>query len=149
MLTIHCLLSKFLVLIPLENQTAPTVADSLISRFISIFACPEVLLKDLSRNFTSDLLEQIAKRFKIEKIFTSAYKASSNGSIERSNANIHEFLRQYSNEYNNWDEYIELAALNHNTNYYESTGFTPYELVFGRKAREPCVKPSNKDNLYG
>ena len=42
-----------------------------------------------------------------------------------------------------------MAALNHNTNYHESTGFTPYELIFGREAREPSVKPLESDHTYG
>ena len=42
-----------------------------------------------------------------------------------------------------------MAALNHNTNYHESIGFTPFELIFGRKAREPCVKPHKNNITYG
>ena len=148
-LTIHCLLTKFLVLIPLEDQTAPLVADALINRFICIFGTPEIILTDLGKNFTSDLLKEIARRFRIEKVYTTAYKASSNGSIERTNANLHEFLRHYSLEYNDWDEYVEMHALNHNTNEHDSTGFSPFELMFGRKSREPCVKPRETDQKYG
>lgn len=148
-LTIQCLLTKFLILIPLKNQTAVTIVDALITNFISISSCPKIILTDLGTNFTSAVFRQIAKRFKIEKVFTSAYKASSNGSIERAHSNIHEFLRQYSSEYDDWDDYIEMAALNHNTNYHESTGFTPFELVFGRQAREPSVKPLESDITYG
>ena len=114
-----------------------------------MFGCPKTILTDLGSNFTSALFKQVAKRFGIRKIYTSAYRPSSNGAIERSHANIHEFLRHYTNEYDNWDEYIEMAALNHNTNYHESTGFSPFELVFGRQAREPSVKPSEKDSTYG
>lgn len=97
-LTIQCQLAKFLILVPLENITA-TVADALINKFISIFGSPKMMLTDLGINFTKDLFKQIAKRFKIKKIYTSAHRPMSNGNIERANANIHEFLRHYSNEY--------------------------------------------------
>ena len=147
-LTISCVLTKFLIVVPLELMTAIYVADALIARFISIFGCPRVILTDLGKNFISDVIRQIAKRMRIKKIFTTAYKPSSNP-VERIHANVHEFLRQYSSEYDDWDSYIEMAALNHNTNYHESTGFTPYEPVFGKEAREPCVKPLESDITYG
>lgn len=147
-MTICCCLTKFLVVVPLECITAPYVADAIITRFISLFGCPKIILTDLGKNFVSEVLRQIAKRFRIKKVYTTAYRPSSNP-IERIHANMHEFLRQYSSDYDDWNSYIEICALNHNTSHHESTGFTPYELVFGKQAREPCVKPTEKDATYG
>lgn len=42
------------------------------------------------------------------------------------------FLAGHNDE---WDRWVSLAVYAYNTSIYESTGFSPYELVFGRKAR--------------
>lgn len=148
-LTIQDQLTKFMVMIPLKNQTSESVSDAFIKRFISYFGCPKILLTDLGSNFTSKLFKQIAKKFRIKKVFTTVARPQSNASLEKSHGSLHAFLRQYIDKNNEWDDYIEFASLCYNTSVHESTGFTPYELVFGFEAREPSVKPTVKDITYG
>ena len=148
-LTIQDLLTKYVVLIPLPNQTAETVCDAFIRRYISYFACPRVLLTDLGTNFKSSLFRQLAKKFRIKKVFTTAARPQSNSSLERSHGSLHDFVRHYIDEKTEWDDLIEFASLCYNTSIHESTQFSPYELVFGFEAREPSVEPSKKDETYG
>lgn len=148
-LTIQDLLTKYVVLIPLPNQTAETVSDAFIKRYISYFACPRVLLTDLGTNFKSNLFRQLAKRFRIKKVFTTAARPQSNSSLERSHGSLHDFLRHYIDDKTEWDNMIEFASLCYNTSIHESTKFSPYELVFGFEAREPSVEPTIKDDSYG
>ena len=130
-LTIQDNLTKYMVMIPLENMTAESVANAFIKRYISYFACPKILLTDLGTNLMSKLFRQ------------------SNGSLERAHGPLHQFLRQYIDGENEWDDYIEFASLCYNTGIHESTNFTPYELVFGFEAREPSVEPTSSDHTYG
>ena len=63
---------------------------------------------------------------------------------------LNEFLRRFCNEKpDDWDEFIEFAAFCHNSSTHQSHNFTPYELTFAREAREPCVRPCEKDRTYG
>lgn len=82
-------------------------------------------------------------------MYTNAYRPQSNGSLERAHGPLHQFLRQYVDNENEWDDYIEFASLCYNTSIHESTNFTPYELVFGFEAREPSVVPTSTDHTYG
>ena len=80
----------------------------------------------------------------------TAYRPQSNGSLERAHAPLNEFLRHFCNEKpDDWDEFIEFAAFCHNLSTHQSHNFTPYELTFAREAREPCVRPCEKDKTYG
>ncbi len=36
-----------------------------------------------------------------------------------------------------WDDWLDQAVFAYNTSVHESTGISPYEMVFGRKARMP------------
>lgn len=75
---------KFCMGIPLPNQTAETIAEAFVDRFICMLGAPKAILTDQGRNFISDLMKKIAKIFRIRKFRTMAFHPQSNGSLERS-----------------------------------------------------------------
>lgn len=50
--------------------------------------------------------------------------------------------------HNDWDEWIAFACFNYNTSPHSVTKFTPYELLFGRKANLPGTLQSKPQPLY-
>ncbi|KAL7298553.1 hypothetical protein TKK_0008328 [Trichogramma kaykai] len=146
-LTMQDQLSKFCIGVPLPDATATTIADAMVKRLICTFGTPKVILTDQGRNFLSKLLQRVAKRFRIKQVRTTAFHAQSNGSLERSHHALAEFLKQYTNQESDWDQWIELATLNYNSSVQESTKHTPFEVVFGRLARLPSSRPLPYDNL--
>ena len=84
-LVIQCQLSRFVILVALKDQTAETIADSLIKRFICIFGSSCCVLTDKGAAFCSKIIEIIANRFKFKKIETTAFSAWENRIVERSN----------------------------------------------------------------
>ena len=147
-MTMQCCFSKYMVMVPIPDQTAQTVAKYLIKRFICIYGCPEIILTDLGKNFVSKLLKEVAKQFSIKRVFTTPYRPSSNGALERAHTKLNEFLRHYTNKEREWDELIEFASFCYNTSVHESTNFSPYELLFGKKARFPSESLTLKEKTY-
>ena len=52
-----------------------------------------------------------------------------------------------------WDEFIDSAVFAYNTSTHKSTTYSPFEVMFGRKARLPVEAdlrpiPSNYDSRY-
>ena len=92
-------------------------------------------------------MKQHSKIYRIKQIRTTAFHPQSNGSIERSNHLLVEYLKQYVNEDEEWDEWLELAAYSYNTSVHEGTQYTPYELFFGKLARQPSSEPFQEDQL--
>ena len=78
-LVIQDQLSGFSILVALKDQTAETIADQFIKKFICIFGSPALCLIDRGGNFCSRLIRAIAKRFRIKKIETTAFSPRSNG----------------------------------------------------------------------
>ncbi|CAB0033772.1 unnamed protein product [Trichogramma brassicae] len=140
-LTMQDQLSKFCIGVPLPDATATTIADAMVKRLICTFGTPKVILTDQGRNFLSKLIQRVAKRFRIKQVRTTAFHAQSNGSLERSHHALAEFLKHYTNQESDWDQWIELATLNYNSSVQESTKHTPFEVVFGRLARLPSSQP--------
>ena len=73
-LTIQDNFTKYSLAIPLPNHQASTIADAFVKKFICIFGSPKGVLTDQGRDFLSNLLKRLAKRFRIEnfvpKLFT-------------------------------------------------------------------------------
>lgn len=130
------------------NHEARTLANIFVD-FISIFGIPEAILTDNGPDFTSNLIKEVNKLFKIRHILTSPYHPQSNGALERSHHTLKDYLKHYLNpRQTNWDEYVSFAMFAYNTHYHQSTNFTPFELVFGNKAQIPNSFHTSPDFRY-
>ena len=69
---------------------------------------------------------------------TTAYHPQCDGLVERQNRTIQEMLSAFVSQHqDDWDIWVSVVAYAYNTSTHEATGFSPYELVFGRTARTP------------
>ena len=146
-LTMQDQLSKFCMSVCLKTMTAQDVADAFIKKWICVFGAPRIILTDQAQNFLSKLLQRIAKRFKIKQIRTTAFHPQSNASLERSHISISEFLKQYANKDQEWDQCVDIAMLNYNSCIQESTKHTPFEVMFGKLPRLPSSEPLREIDL--
>ena len=87
----------------------------------------------------------LAKRFRIKQFRTTAFHPQSNGSLERSHHVLGEYLKQFVGKNSEWDDWLELAMFSYKTSVHEATKCTPYELVFGKLARELSSEPLSQN----
>lgn len=144
-LTIQDLLTKYSLAIPLRHADAINIANAFTDELICVFGAPKSILTDQGSHFLNSLTRKIAQKFRIKHFKTTAYRPQSNGSVERSHHVLWEYLRQYVDKNNEWDQYLKLASFSYNTSVHEGTRYTPYELVFGRMARVPSSDPDVTD----
>lgn len=131
-------LTKFTSFIPMQNHTAETVATNLFNNFISKMGLPKSILTDQGSDFTSNLMKELSKLFRIKKIQTTAYRPESNGALERVHATLAEYLKNFIDQnQTDWDTWLPFASFSYNTTPHSTTKFTPYELVFGNKPEIP------------
>ena len=140
-LTLQCQFSKFCLAAAMPDALSTTIASNFIKKCICVFGIPDVILTDRGQNFLSSLMHNVCKRFKINKTKTTSYMPSSNGSLERTHIVLAEFLKQYTDKDNCWDEWIDLAIFSYNTSVHEGTKFSPYEIIFAKVAKTPSDKP--------
>ena len=136
-LTMQDHLSRFAVAAAIPNQLTVTLATAFVQKFICVFGSPKSILSDNGSNFVSSLMKRICKRFRIRKDTTTPYRAASNGMIERFHHSLVEYIKQYADQDDEWDEWLDLATFSHNTTVHSSTEMTPFEIVFGKIARLP------------
>ena len=121
-----------------RDQRASTVADILVTRVFSRFGPPLIIHSDQGRNFESNLTQEVSRLKGTHKSRTTAYHPLWDGLVERQNRTIQGILSIFVSEHpDDWDNRVSMAVYAYNTSTHESTGYSPYEMVFGCDARTP------------
>ena len=130
--------TKYAVSVPLKDMTAKSVAQALIDNWIGTFGSPFEIHTDQGSNFESLLFTETCKLLGIDKTRTTPMRPQSDGFVERLNQTICNILNCviYENPFS-WDKIVKLCTLAYNSSVQESTGQTPYFMVFGREATLP------------
>ena len=94
---------------------------------------PGEILTDQGVNFMSSLISQLCAVLGIKKINTSPYHPQANGLVENFNGT----LKNAQEEPNDWDKHIPFVLFAYREPPHESTGYSPFELLYGRQVRGP------------
>ncbi|XP_078246380.1 uncharacterized protein LOC144588118 [Pogona vitticeps] len=123
--------------IPLTNIETNTVADALVG-YMSRMGFASEIITDLGTSFTSKLMKRLWQICGIKHKETTAYHPKSNGLTEKFNGTLMRMIRAYLAENpNNWDQKLQSLLFAYRSVPQASTGFSPFELLFGRKMKGP------------
>lgn len=129
--------TKFVIAVPTPNQKARTVAKCLWDNFIVCYGIPERLHSDQGPDFESRLIKELCEVAGIQKSRTTPYHPRGNP-VERFNRTLLSMLGTLENKQkSHWKEFVKPLVHAYNCTRNDVTGFTPYELMFGRKPRLP------------
>lgn len=99
----------------------------------SRFGIPRVIISDRGPQFASNFTKDLAKLLGVQLAISTAYHPQSDGQSERMNQEIEKYLRAYVGYHqNDWTEWIASCQFAMNNTVKSSTGFTPFELNYGR-----------------
>ncbi|CAF1524064.1 unnamed protein product [Adineta ricciae] len=89
-------------------------------------------------------MEAMAKLVGYNHTYPTTYHPQSNGMIERFNATfIPRIAKVQDRENNNWDGFLASVVFAYNTGTHSTTGYSPYQLLFGREPRLPTDQPAS------
>jgi hypothetical protein len=135
-LTVMDYATKFPEAIPLRRVDAVTVAEALVEVF-SRLGIPEEILTDQGSNFMSTLMSELFEMLKVNHIRTSPYHPQTDGMVERFNGTIKAMLRKCCGNLKEWDKMIPYLLFAYREVPHATTGFSPFELLYGRNVRGP------------
>ena len=122
---------------PLKTIDAPHVAEELM-KFFSRVGVPKEILTDQGTNFMSKLLTELYRMLHIQPIHTSPYHPQTDGLVERFNRTLKAMLNKLvGDEGKYWDRLLPYLLFAYREVPQASTGFSPFELVYGRQVRGP------------
>ncbi|XP_068225262.1 uncharacterized protein, partial [Palaemon carinicauda] len=128
--------SRYPDAVPLKNIDSESVAEALVDMFSRV-GVPEEILSDLGTQFTSDCMKEVARLLSMRQLTTTPYHPMCNGLVEKFNGTLKQMLKKLCQEKpNQWHRYINAVLFAYREVPQESTGFSPFEILYGRSLRE-------------
>ncbi len=123
---------------PLRDQTAATIARVLYNNIICRFGVPEVIHSDRGANFQSSLMSELYTLCGITRTRTTAYHPQGDGLVERQIQTLSDTLSRVGSGRGDWLENLPSVLFALRVTPQASTGYSPYELLYGREPLLPA-----------
>ena len=140
-LTCIDMLTGFTVAVPIKDKSANTVCDTYRAHIYCRFGGSARILTDNGTEFRNEQMDELCKQLNIKRVYSPAYTSEANGRLEAWHcffeACMAKHIRENAAE---WDEVIPLAAAAYNFFPCQSSGESPFVLMFGRDPITPFAK---------
>lgn len=150
-LTIQCDLSKYIIIKPIPDKQAETLAKAFIESCILVYGTPSIIRTDQGTEYKNEVFHKINSMLQITHNFSTPYHPQTIGSLERNHRCLNEFVRQFINEsQSDWDDWLPYYAFCYNTTPHTDFPYTPFELIFGHTANLPETlrNPNEIEPIY-
>ena len=136
LLTCVCMASKWPEALPIRSMTASAVAQGMIEIFSRV-GVPLRLLSDQGSQFVGKVISKLCSSLQIEKIQSTPYHPEGNGVVERMHSTLGAMLTKAANQGLDWVGQVPFALFALRSAPNRDTGFSPFDLVYGRHVRTP------------
>ena len=131
--------SRYVDIVPLKNMKTDTIIDALIGIWTRV-GFPQRARYDQSTANMSKLMHAMRERLGIEGCPSSVYLHHTSGLAERHIKTVGVMVKKFLPSFpRNWDRLIPILQMSINDSVCETTGFTPTELLYGRRVRGPLT----------
>jgi len=125
--------------VPLKDISASTVAEALLEIFRRV-GLPYKVHSDRGSQFTSEMIREVYRLLDVKQSTTTPYHAMGNGVIENFNKTIKNLLKTVAAEKpKDWHHYLGPLMFAVRDTPQDSTGFTPFELLYEYRVRTPMT----------
>ena len=127
--------SKYSQAFVTNNQKSLTVAKILVEKWFSVFGILARIHSDQGRSFDNEIISYLCKMHGVRQSTTTPYNPYNNSQCEWFNCTLFRLMRTLNSEQKpNWPVYLTSLVYAYKATPHSSTGFQPYELMFGCKA---------------
>jgi transposase InsO family protein len=130
--------TRYAQAVPTRNQTAKTKAEALFNTFVVHYGFPQRIHSDQGATFESNVIRELCNLAGTHKSRTTSYHPQGNGMTERFNRTLLSMLGSLETDKKpQWHKYVAPLVHAYNCTKHESTGYSPYFLLFGREPKLP------------
>ena len=136
--------TKYPDAVPLKRIDSGTVAEALMDIYSRV-GLPREVLHDCGSNFISAVMKRFNELLRIKSIHTTPYNPRCNGLVEGFNKTLKQMIRKVvADEPQYWDKFIQPLLFAYREVPQCSTGFSPFELLYGHSVRGPLFLLKDK-----
>ena len=130
--------SRYAQAYPTKDKSSRTVARLLWEKYFLHYGLPTRLHSDQGREFDNKLIKELTGMLGISKLRTTPYHPQGDPQPERFNRTLLSMMGTLQNEdKQHWSKHVSSLVHAYNCTRNDSTGFSPYFIMFGREARLP------------
>lgn len=130
----------------LPTADAAEIANFLVKCVLLRHGAPRQLTTVKGRCFTAEVTQKVLQALQTNHRTTTAYRPQANGLVECLNHTLADMLSMYvSSDHRDWNESLPFVTFAYNTSRQETTGRTPFYLVYGREVVLPIDVAVNAD----
>lgn len=138
LMTAVCGFTRWTFACPLPDKTSEAVCNALYEKIITVHSVPEQILSDREKSLVSSGVRLLCDRLNIRKIQTSGDNPQCNGQVERFHSYLAAQLTMVVNKHKtDWERFVPAVMFAHRISRCQATGYSPFEMVFGRQPRLP------------
>ena len=131
--------TKFSQVFVTPNQKVITVAKILVDKWFYTYGIPAHIHSNKGRSFDNEIMSHLYAMYRVEQSTTTPYNLHRNAPMERLNHTLISLLKSLPKEQkSNWLLHLPSLVFAYNAMPHDTTGYQPYELMFGRKAPIMC-----------
>ena len=131
-------LTKYFEAKAIPTSNAPDTVNFFVYDVFLRHGAVEILHSDRGKNFISELAKAVNKSLETNHRTTCAFWPQATALCERQMHTFSDMLSMYvSSDQKNWADLLPFLVFSYNTSRQESTGYTPFYLIFSREAKVP------------
>ena len=136
-LTLFDYATRYPEAVPLKKITTEAVAEALLDIYSRV-GIPEEVLTDQGTQFMSECMQEVSRLLSIKGLTSTPYHPICNGLVERWNGTLKSMLRRLCQDQpKQCARLINPVLFAYREVPQESTGFSPFQLLYGRSVRGP------------
>lgn len=142
-LTMVCHATGWGVAVPMKKASKERVAEAIYHHIVLPYGVPDEILSDRGANFVAPFVASFLRLLNIKQLKTSAYHPRTNGKTERFNGILENYLFKLNTtgDPSMWPLFLPQALFATRVRQQRTSGFSPFELVYGQKPRLPLDDP--------
>jgi transposase InsO family protein len=123
----------------LTEKSAKEVVRCLVDEIYLRHGAPRELITDRGTEFSNRIMKEVIRLLGVcRHVRTTPQNPRSDGLAENQMRTLKDMLSAYVNRFqNDWDEHLAVVANAYRTTVNDATGFTPFEMMYGRQASMP------------
>jgi hypothetical protein len=117
----------------LFRATEKSVVEFIYEDIFTQFGVPSEIVTGQGTQFTSKMMKELTEKYGIKHHKSSPYHAQANGQVESKKKSLEAILTNIVQLHHlDWDNRLPEALWAYRTTWRNTTGHTPYELVYGK-----------------
>ena len=131
--------TKFSQAFVTPNQKVITIAKILVDKWFYTYGIPAHIHSNKVCSFDNEVMLHLYAMYGVEQSTTMPYNLCGNAPTERMNHTLINLLKSLPKEQkSNWPLHLPSLVFAYNAMPHDTTGYQPYELMFGHKAPTMC-----------